>query len=307
MEATEKATNPPTDAATPTAPVFLDVDQLLATSQPAVRVNLLIYGLGLMAALVTIGVMSLFQPESRLSVQFFSGALLIGAMVFAGFWSTMAVRRHGAEVQTVEAVEEMIQLRRWEPAGILLDRFLSEPVRSPRLWARALVQLAALLGRHHRFEDAITVQSFLIDHELLDDASDYTVRLGRAMAMLREDHLVDADRAIGDLRRRAPAEQSGGLSLVEIFRDVKTGHAEEAIHLFTDRLGVMRLQLGHRVADAHGLVAQAYEMMGREGEAKAAYERATLLAPPSELHRRYPELAKLAAKYPATIAPREAA
>jgi hypothetical protein len=48
-------------------------------------------------------------------------------------------------------------------------------------------------------------------------------------------------------------------------------------------------------------------MLGRDDEAKAAYERATLLAPPLELHRRYPEMAKLEQKYPATVAPREAA
>jgi tetratricopeptide (TPR) repeat protein len=288
-------------------PVFLDAALLLETSQPVPRVNWFLYGMSIMVALVVIGAMSLYQPGSRLGVQFLSGLLLTLAMIFSAVWSTIAVRRHRKEVQAIEAIEEMIQLRRWEPAGILLNRFLSEPVRSPRIWARALVQLAALLGRHHRFEDAMSVQTFLIDHELLDDSSDYAVRLGRAMAMLREDHLVDADRAIGDLRRRVPAAQSGGLSLVEIFRDVKTGHPEEAIGLFADRLIVMQQQLGHRVADAHGLVAQAYDMLGRDDEAKAAYERATLLAPPLELHRRYPEMAKLEQKYPATVAPREAA
>jgi tetratricopeptide (TPR) repeat protein len=161
--------------------------------------------------------------------------------------------------------------------------------------------------RYHRFEDAIMVQSFLIEHEILDDSADYVVRLGRAIAMLREDHLVDADRAIGDLRRRVPPQQSGGFSLIEIYRDVKTGDAQEAIDLFAERLTVMQQQLGHRVADAHALVARAYDMLGREEQAAAAYQRATLLAPPSELQRRYPEVTKLTEKYPAAIAPREAA
>ena len=88
---------------------------------------------------------------------------------------------------------------------------------------------------------------------------------------------------------------------------MKTGHPDEAIDLFSKHLPQMQQQLGHRVADAHGLVAKAYDQLGMEPQAKAAFDRATLLAPPSELFRRYPELAKLAEKYPPTLAPKEAA
>jgi hypothetical protein len=117
---------------------------------------------------------------------------------------------------------------------------------------------------------------------------------------------VDADRAISDLRRRGPAEGTAGLALVEIFRDVKTGHPDEAIEIFNKHLPQLQQQLGHRVADAHGLVARAYDLLGNESEARAAYQRATLLAPAVELQRRYPELVKLAEKYPAAPAPKEA-
>jgi tetratricopeptide (TPR) repeat protein len=173
----------------------------------------------------------------------------------------------------VDAIEEMMQLRRWEPAGMLLDRFLSTPVRSPRVWATALVRLAELLGRYHRFEDALAVQNFLIENELLDEASEYFLRLGRTMAMLREDHLVDADRAISDLRRRGPRD-GGGLALVEMFRDVKTGHPDEAIEIYSKSQLALRQQLGHRVADAHALAALAFDLQGDTAGAQIAYEKA---------------------------------
>ena len=51
--------------------------------------------------------------------------------------------------------------------------------------------------RHHRFEETIAVQNYLLENQMLDEANGYGLRLGRAMAMLREDHLVDADRAMG--------------------------------------------------------------------------------------------------------------
>jgi hypothetical protein len=129
------------------------------------------------------------------------------------------------------------------------------------------------------------------------------------MAMLREDHLFDADRAIAELRRMSSGAgvDSGGLALVEIYRDVKTGHPDEAVAIFEDKLPALRDQLGHRVADAYALAARAYDLLGRTAEAQDAYTRATLLAPLVELHRRYPDVEKLAGRYQPASAPAEAA
>lgn len=125
------------------------------------------------------------------------------------------------------------------------------------------------------------------------------------MSMLHEDRLFDVNKAIGDLRRSRDGQESAGLALVEIYRDVKTGHPEEAIEIFERKLPVMREQLGQRVADAHALAARAYDLLGREAEARAAYENATLLSPEVELQRRYAEVRPLGEKYPAAVAPAE--
>jgi hypothetical protein len=147
------------------------------------------------------------------------------------------------------------------------------------------------------------VQEYILEHVHLDPESAFGLRLGRAMALLREERLFDADRAISDLRRGVPGRESGGLALVEIYRDVKTGHPAEAIEMFEAKLGVMRDQLGHRVGDAYALAARAYDLLGREEEAKQAFGRGTLLAPVGELTRRYPELAGMVEKYPPAAAP----
>jgi hypothetical protein len=160
-----------------------------------------------------------------------------------------------------------------------------------------------VLARYHRFDDAIAVHNHLLEHELVDGGAAFGIRVGRAMAMLREDHLFDADRAISELRRLEGNEETAGLALVEIYRDVKTGHPDEAIDVFETRLPTLRDQLGHRLADAYALVSRAYDLRGREAEARGAWEKATLLAPPIELVRRYPEVAPVAEKYPASPAP----
>jgi hypothetical protein len=67
----------------------------------------------------------------------------------------------------------------------------------------------------------------------------------------------------------------------------------------------MRQQLGHRVADAHALVAKAYDFASDSQQAQLHWERATLLSPPDELIRRYPELSSIAPKFAAATAPAE--
>ena len=215
------------------------------------------------------------------------------------------VKEQRKEQQRVEAIEELVQLRRWDQAAAMLDALLSQPARLPGARLQALIYLAGVLARYHRFADAITVQNYLLDHAQFDPGTTHGIKLMRTMAMLHEDQLFDADRALGDLRREAP--DSAGLALIEIYRDVKTGHPEEAIELFNSRAPALRSQLGHRISDAYALVARAHDLLGQDAPAAAAFEKATLLAPAEELYRRYPEVAAIRDKYPPAPIPTEAA
>src|SRR5690606_7370874 len=132
-------------------------------------------------------------------------------------------------------------------------KLLSRPMRTQPARIRALILLGTILGRYHRFADAIMVYDYLLANVQMDPVSEHGLRLGRAMAILREDHLFDADRAISDLRRSD--RESGGLALIEMYRDVKAGHPEEAIAVFNERHHAMRRQLGHRLGDAYVLLA----------------------------------------------------
>jgi len=208
------------------------------------------------------------------------------------------------EQAAVSSIAELVQLRRWPESALALQQFLSRPTRTHPFRAEAIVYLGAVLSRYHRFDDAIVVHNYLLEHELLNEGSAYGVRIGRAMAMLREDHLFDADRAISELRRIGPKD-SAGFALVEIYRDVLTGHPEDAIGIFVEKLPVLREQLGHRLGDVYALVARAYDLLDRKTEAADAFRRATLLAPIVELCRRYPEVQKLLGRYEPAPAPIE--
>jgi hypothetical protein len=297
---------PMTDENRPTEPTFLDVEALLSMPIGAGRSrgNYAVYFVGgFLLVMLAMALTSGASPEFKGAAQGLAlmlGVGLVGAMAASSF---VAVRAHRAEQKRLEAVEEMIQLRNWPGAAVAVDRMLAGPIRNPAVRVRGLMFLASVLARYARFDDAIKVHEFLLDHVALDDGTAYGLRLGRVMAMLHEDHLFDADRAIGELRRAGDRDNSAGLALVEIYRDVKTGHLAEAIGTFESKLGLMREKLGHRVADAYALIARAFDLLEREDEARVAWTRATLLAPAIELTRRYPETTKTAAKYTASPAP----
>ena len=290
-----------------TPPPFLDVPTLLESSMPRTRVNWFWYAVGIFL-LIVLGA-TLIARQSVLMGQLVkaaSGIVMVGLMAALVACTVVIVRRHRAEQQRLEGISELIQLRRWDQAAGLLTHMLLQPARSPALRSQALIYLAAVLARYHRFDEAIAVQDHLLENELVDAPTAYGLRLGRAMAMLREDHLFDADRAISELRRDGAGEDSAGLTLIEIYRDVKTGHPAEAVAMFKEKLTVLRDGLGHRVADAWALAARAYDLLGQEADARDAFARATLLSPPAELYRRYPEVQKLSDRFAPEPAPAEA-
>jgi tetratricopeptide (TPR) repeat protein len=231
-------------------------------------------------------------------------------------------RAIAAEVQAVNAIEELVQLRRWMEAADLVQRVLSRPMYLRERRLTALLCLATLLTRYHRFADARVVHDYLLQNGGSDINAAHSIRVARAMGMLREDYLVDADKAMNDLRRevnRARDEvrrhrggeaaddvQSAGLALLELYRDVKTRHYEEAVQGFERSLPILREQLGMRVADAWLLVAAARHGLGQTDAARIAYTNATALAPAVELHRRYPEASALAEIYSAPATPAKA-
>jgi hypothetical protein len=287
--------------------MFLDVPRLLQDSIPRQRASWFGYGIGALLLVVLMTALLVARSDAnRELTQLFSAGAMLGIIVAMTVMGVSTVKRHRAAQAMVDAAGELAQLRRWPQAALVLEQVLSRPMPGYAMRTQALVYLSSVLSRYHRFEDAIVVHNHLLDNDLVDDAIGFGVRAARAMAMLRDDHLFDADRAISELRRLQGPEESAPLALVEIFRDVKTGHPDEAIQLFETKLPALRDQLGHRLADAYALAARAYDLRERKAEAHDAWAKATLLAPAGELVRRYPEVKSIAENYPASPAPAEA-
>jgi hypothetical protein len=288
--------NPP--IMTPSPVDQLDVQQLLEISEPQPSVPWAWYAIGVGVLLAGIDhLLSGQSPEMDAALNAMCAITMTGVLAALMGISWFNVRAVRAQSLLLDQIAEMIQLRKWPEAAVALRRMLSAPVKTHHFRAQALVYFSVILARYERFDAAIEIQEYLLDHEMVDPGSAFGLRVGRAMAMLRLDRLFDADRAIAELRRMPGSGESGGFALLEIYRDVKTGHPTEALQMFQQKLSFLRDQLGHRVADAWALVARAHDLLGNDVEAKEAVNNATLLVPPAELLRRYPELRKLTDKY----------
>ncbi|MGA2497117.1 MAG: hypothetical protein ABSH20_05220 [Tepidisphaeraceae bacterium] len=288
-------------------PQFLDVQQLVQQSEPVRRGAWMWYGLGLMATMVIMSSVARSQaPSGAGIIEFVSTLAMLALLAGSMYVMFNAARAVQQEQQRLEAIEELIQLRRWSEAAAMIEHLLSVPAQTPQGRFQAMVFLAATLARYHRFHDAVELYERLLTIEGLDPASAHGLKLGRAMSLLRDDRLYDADRAIMDLRRDG-AGVSAGLELVEIYRDVKTGHPQDALERFDKQLGMLKRALGCRTADAWGLVAAAKLMLGDVRGAQENWHAATALVPAIELVRRYPELAAVSQACPAAAVPQEAA
>jgi len=287
---------------------FLDVPMLLEASIPRPRGGWFWYAGGVFLLIVLLSTyIERGVANGRQIVNFLSSLIMLALIGAMGYMTWRSARQVQGEQLKLAAVEELVQMRRWPEAAWMLQEMLTRPTRTPQGRLGGLVFLSSVLARYHRFHDAIVVYDHLLEHENLDGGTIFGLKLARAMALLREDRLFDADRAIAELRRMQGSERSGGLALVEIYRDIKTGHPREAIELFAERRNVMRDQLGMRLADALALVARGHDLMNESSLAAINWDQATLLVPEPELVRRYPELAVMIGRYAPAIVPKEAA
>lgn len=278
---------------------FLDVDRLLESSEVQTRGNYLplIFGVVVLLTFMVGQALADAMQASPGVVTALKLAVMTGVLIGVSSFSVSSLRRYQRQQLLLQSIDELMHLRRWPEAGTSLERLLSRPARLPQVRVQALIYLGGVLSRYHRYTDAIRVYEYVLEQVRLDAPTDLSIRIGRAMAMLHEDHLVDADRAISELRRHPAGGASGAVALVEIYRDVKTGHMDDAIRLAIEKRDPIRLQLGHRCGDVHALVARAYDVLNQPEAAQKSYRAATLLQPEVELQRRYAEVARLAGKY----------
>lgn len=271
-------------ATPPTSADKLNLDRLLEASKPQRQQSLVmpVFLLGvLVASLLSLrGGNPLLEAVVPLV---FAGSIVVAVVHASGL-----ARRQQREKDLLRQADEAIRLGNWDQAAAVVQQLLSRPVMVPQARVQGLIYLGAVLVRQGQFLETLRLYDQLLQTVAFPPQIAVSLRCARVYAMLREEHLSDAYQAIAHLKREAPAE-SAMLSLLEIYRLVKTGHHEDALQLFGQKQVQMAAQLGHRSCDGWALAAAAAQAIGREQEADGHARNAGLLGNVREITHRFPE------------------
>ena len=216
-----------------------------------------------------------------------------GAMIALSIWNaTRVARRQRNEQELLRRADEGLRLGRWDDATAAMTEVLNTPSPRPHVKIQALIYVTAAWARVGKFGDVIKLCDYLLDQAIFPPGMANSLKCMRAYAMLRDERLSDSYQAISMLRREFPGG-SAMMSVLELYRLVKTGHHEDAVQFFDARKRQLAEQLGHRSSDGWALAASSLLLLGRREESMIYARRACTLGEPSEIIRRFPECCKV--------------
>src|SRR5687767_13366342 len=97
---------------------FLDVHELIERSQPRPRVGWFRYAAGIFLLVVLASALvNTRVPGAKGVVDVLSKLAMFGIIIAMSLVMHFAVRRQREEMRQVEALEELVQLRRWQDAA----------------------------------------------------------------------------------------------------------------------------------------------------------------------------------------------
>jgi len=258
--------------------------------------------------------------------------LVIGGMIG---YTSLRLSQHRKGARLNQQAQEMSLLREYQQALRLLWKVLPRVVRRPGEHSKAVGMLAHDLDAIGCHDAAIVAYDYLIDRMADEHPGRVELRLRKAICLLSENRLADADDALRGARNAVARHEAPPLdawmAYAKLLQDIQTNHDADAVadaaeseQGFVDRLR----PLGMLAAYPHALLSLAghrwiarrarleHERPGQtpleensglspehvRGLAERAWHRATLLMPAEALVSRHPELGRI--KLPGAPRPR---
>ena len=269
--------------------------ELIENSQPKRRLNrigmFILIGLGLLVWSMIVGGGS--KRGDLLSVILMwvvLTGLLVSLFISAG--------RRQALAKWSRKAADLCLLERWEEAIEPLRKVLNKPVSLPQMRYQGLLELAGVAENTGQTDQARQIYRAISEEQpqgLLGKLS----RLGEAIALLKLDHLADAETVIRQLE--VNAEGPGLKSLVllaRLYQQIKTGHYAEALEDEVNKCELARQGLSTKAGYAYGLLGLAHNQAGDQEQSRKYWWKATMLIKPENLVRKFPELGQLEEKFP---------
>lgn len=220
--------------------------------------------------------------------------LLIGLII----WVWIRARRQEEAIARLESATEAIQFHDWERGESLIVSLLQRPLDPPGARLRALLGLATVAEGQRQYAVCQHVLERVRRECVADRGLDAYVRIALADTMLQNDQLHDAVQLIERLNREdLPASLKARVEMLNLFRAVRMGQAQDAVDRADERRELFRRHLGTKAGYGYGLLAAAFDRAGESGRAAAMWCDATTLLDAAEIVDRFAEVRFVAAKY----------
>src|SRR3954467_8596813 len=122
-----------------TPPTFLDVPSLLEQSQPRPNTHVLWYAAaGFVLVVFTSAYFSSLSGSMATLVNDLSSLVMLAIVLVMGLATWRVAKNARAEQQQLVAIEELMQLRRWSDAAMMVEQVLSKPARTPQARVQGL-------------------------------------------------------------------------------------------------------------------------------------------------------------------------
>jgi len=220
--------------------------------------------------------------------------LLIGGLIFWAAWQ----RHLTANLQeSLRRVHELTVLRRYDEAAAEAWALIPRVQRWPDHHLQATMLLTADLAALHAYEAAAAGQSYLLRFVPEGHPAGQILRLQRALALLHEDRLADADDELRQVEREKRSPLAEALHRVaRMYQQLRTHRAAEVVADADQRPARLR-PLAVEAGYAYGMMAAAFDRLDQSDEARRWWKLATLLLPDAAIAREAPETAGLAERY----------
>src|SRR5436305_11500368 len=118
--------SPPSPPAPSEEPTFLEPHELIERSQPGPRAGIFWYMIGGFALVViTSTIAGGKSAEAQATVRMLGGLVMVLLMLGLSILTWYLAQRQRDEQRQLEAIEELVQLRRWPEAAVMLQAMLS--------------------------------------------------------------------------------------------------------------------------------------------------------------------------------------
>ncbi|MHB1155337.1 MAG: hypothetical protein ACYC26_00720 [Phycisphaerales bacterium] len=220
-------------------------------------------------------------------------AVLLLAALSLVIW--MFIQRRAAEQvqRQIQQLHELVVLRHDAPAATLAWSLIPKVRHLPDAHVQTVMLLAVSCARLDAYDAALAAHHYLLEHIPSRHPTSLLIRLQQVMAMLHEDHLVDAD---AEIRRLSHADLPGTghamLQLAMLYQQIKTHHHADAVTQ-ADAVAPSLQPLGIEAGYGYAMLATAFHHTRQPQPASNWWHQATLLMPPDVICHDIPETAVL--------------